>query len=143
MATITKRAKLDPKVLNPSVLEEGEPPQPKRQKISAYERQCRMKELNEEISGLNRHIRIKEQRLEQANASRNFKVCDEVAGEISELKSQWWELNTGLVRLQQKSKKAVQYQNRKKNAALRREDDDNIIHSGDPNFSPSLPTPHM
>ena len=75
------------KILEPSSCEESEP-QPKRQKVNAYERQRRIKEVNEEISGLNRHIQIKEQRLEQANASRNFKMCDELAGEISELKSQ-------------------------------------------------------
>ena len=82
-----KKGQTRSKILNPSSHEEGEPPQPKRQKINAQERQCQIKELNEEISGLNRHIRIKEQRLEQATSSRNFKVRDEVASEISELKS--------------------------------------------------------
>ena len=138
-----KKGQTRSKVLNPSSLEEGEPPQPKRQKISTYERQRRIKELSEEISGLNRHIRIKEQRLEQANASRNFKVCDEVASEIAVLKSQQRELNTELAGLQQKSKKAAQYQTRKKNVALQQENGDNTTQSGDPNLLPSLPTIRM
>ena len=131
------------KVLNPSTLED-EPPPPKRKKINAYECQRRIKELDDdELSGLNRHIRIKEQRLEQATASRNFKVCDELASEISELKSQWWELSTELAGFQLKSKKAVQYQNIKKNAAQQHDehsDSDNTTQPDDSNLSPSLPT---
>lgn len=83
-----KKGQTRSKVLNPSSLEEGEPPQPKHQKINTYEHQCQIKELSEKISGLNRHIRIKEQRLEQANASHTIKVCDEVASEIAVLKFQ-------------------------------------------------------
>ena len=67
-----KKGQTRSKVLNPTTLE-GEPPQPQHQKINAYERQRRIKEVNNELSG---HIRIKEQRLEHATASRNFKVCD-------------------------------------------------------------------
>ena len=51
-----KKGQTRSKILNLSSHEEGEPPQPKRQKINAQERQCRIKELNEEIPGLNRHI---------------------------------------------------------------------------------------
>ena len=136
-----KKGQTRSKALNPSLLEEGDQqqPQPKRQKINAYERQRRIKELNDEISGLNRHIQIKEQRLEQATASRNFKACDEVASEISELKSQRRELNTELAGLQQKSKKASQYQCKKKNATA----GDSTTQSGEPNLSPGLPTPRM
>ena len=135
-----KKSQTRSKVLNPSTLED-EPPQPKHKKINAYERQRRIKELNDELSGLNRHVRIKEQRLEQATASRNFKVCDELASEISELKSQWQELSTKLAGFQLKSK-AAQYQSRK-NAAQQHDehsDSDDTTQSDDPNLSPSLPT---
>ena len=139
-----KKGQTRSKVLNPSSLEVDKPPQPKRQKIEALERQRRIEELKEQISDLNRRIQIKEQRLEQATASRNFKMCDEVATEISELKSQRQELNTELAGLQQKSRKAAEYRNRKKSAALEYEcSDDNTTQSGEPNLSHSLPTPRM
>ena len=54
-----KKGQTRSKVLNPSTLED-EPPQPKRKKINTYERQRRIKELNDELSGVNRHIRIKD-----------------------------------------------------------------------------------
>ena len=63
-------------------------------------------------------------------------MCDELAGEISELKSQRRLLNTELAKLQQKAKKAAQYRNRKSNAAL---DDKSDDESGDPNLSLGLP----
>lgn len=134
-----KKGQTRSKVLNPTT-PEGEPPQPKRQKINACERQRRIKELNDEISGLNRHIRIKEQRLEQATASRNFKVCDELASEISELKSKRRELNTELAGFQRKSKKAAQYIRRKKNADKQHDEHSDSDGSEDPNLSLSLPT---
>ena len=133
-----KKGQTRSKVLDPTSYEVGEQPEPKRQKINAYERQCRINELMEE---LNRRIKIKEQRLEQATASRNFKMCDEVATEISELTSRRRELNTKLARLQQKSKKAAEYQHRK-NASLE-VCSDNTGPAGEPNLSHSLPTPHM
>lgn len=84
-------------------------PQPKRQKINAYERQRRINELNEEISGLNCHIKIKEQRIDQANASRNYRMCDELAGEVTDLKSRRRQLSSELADLQRRYTKAVQY----------------------------------
>ena len=134
-----KKGQTRSKILNPSSLEDGEPPQQKRQKINTQERQHRIKELNEEISGIKRHIEIKEQRLDQASSSRNFKVCDEVASEISELKVRRRELDAELAGLQLKSKKAAQYQKRKKNSA-QQESDGDTAQSEDPNLSPGLPT---
>ena len=86
------------------------------------------------MSGLNRHIQIKEQRLEQASSSCNFKMCDELASEISELKSQCRLLNA---ELEQKAKKAAQYRNRKSNATQDDKSDDED-ESGDPNLSLGL-----
>ena len=136
-----KKGQTRSKILDPTSCEVGEQPEPTRQKINAHERQRRINELMEEISELNRCIKIKEQRLEQVTASRNFKMCDEVATEISELTSRQRELNTELARLQQKSKKAAEYQHRK-NASLE-VCSDNAGPAGEPNLSHSLPTPHM
>ena len=136
-----KKGKTRSKKLEPGLSEEVEP-QPKRRKINAYERQRRIHELNEEISGLNRHIKIKEQRIDQANSSRNYRMCDELAGEVTELKTRRRELSAELGDLQHRSKKATQYQRRKS----RQEDEDkedgdsDQVDEDDQHFSQGLPT---
>lgn len=138
-----KKGRTRSKKLEPSLCEEGEP-QPKRQKITACERQRRIKELTEEISGLNCHVEIKEQRIDQANNSRNYRMCDELAGEVSDLKSKRHQLNAELADLQHRTKKATQCQKRKS----RQEDvdeqgdssDQETLNTGEENFSLGLPT---
>ena len=63
-------------------------------------------------------------------------MCDEVASEISELKSKRRGLETELAGLQLKCKKAAQYQSRKKNATRQCDDGDNTTQSRseDPNL---------
>lgn len=124
------------KKFEPSFSEESES-RPKRKKIGTDERQRRMKEVNEEISGLNRHIEIKEQRIEQAKASRNFRMCDDLQGEISELKSQRRTLSAELGDLQHRAKKANEHKKRKKAT----EEDDKEESDADQSFHQCLPTP--
>ena len=123
MVTVT-RVKVDPRSL---IRVHVRKMNHQRQKINAQGHQSRIKELHAEISGLNRHIWIKEQR--QATWSHNFEVCDEVASEISERKSQRRELETELAGLQLKCKKAAQYQSRKKNATRQCDDGDDTTQS--------------
>ena len=126
-----KKGQTRSKVLNHSQAEGDDLPQSKRQKINAYERQRRIEECREEISDFKRRIQIKERRLQQATSSHNFKMCDDLATEISELKSQQRVVNIELAGLQQKAKKAVEYQNRKKNTRQQPEPSDNTSYSGD------------
>lgn len=92
---------------------EGDEPAVKRVKVNAEERQRRIAELTEEISELNRRMTFKERRIEEATLSRNFRACDDLASEVSELKSRRKELNAELAKFQQKAKKATYYTKRK------------------------------
>ena len=55
--------------------------------------QRRIVELTEEISELSRRITFKDRRIEEASLSRNYRVCDELSAEVSELKARRKELN--------------------------------------------------
>ena len=92
---------------------EGGEPAVKRVKVNAEERQRRIAELMDEISELSRKITFKERRIEEATLSRNYRVCDDLAAEVSELKAQRKELNSELAKFQKKAKKAKYYKERK------------------------------
>ena len=92
---------------------EGDEPAVKRVKINAEERQRQISELTEEISELSRRITFKERRIEDATLSRNYRACDDLAAEVSELKARRKELNAELAKFQQKAKKAKNYIKRK------------------------------
>ena len=47
--------------------------------------------------------------MEQAQSVQNFKLCDQIADEISSLKAKWRELESTLRNLQRKQKKSNQY----------------------------------
>ena len=81
--------------------------------LSLTERQRRIAELMDEISELSRRITFKERRIEEATLSRNYRVCDDLAAEVSELKAQRKELNSELAKFQKKAKKAKYYKERK------------------------------
>ena len=85
----------------------------KRAKVNAEERQRQIVELTEEISELSRRITFKDRRIEEASLSRNYRVCDELSAEVSELKARRKKLNAELAKFQQKDKKAKYYVKRK------------------------------
>ena len=93
---------------------EGDEPAVKRVKINAAERQRRIAELSEEISELSKRIAFKDRRIEEATMNRNFRVCDDLASEVSELKAHRRELNAELAGFQQKAKKATYYSKSRK-----------------------------
>ena len=70
--------------------------------------------MSEEISELNKRIVFKERRIEEATINRNFRVCDDLASEVSELKAHRRQLNAELATFQKKSKKAAYYSESKK-----------------------------
>ena len=61
---------------------------PKWPKSDSEFRVQRMKELEQDLEGLNKRITIKETRCEAGAASKNFKLCDQLADEIASLKQQ-------------------------------------------------------
>jgi hypothetical protein len=85
------------------------PDSTKRTKIDTQEREARIGDILEQISDIDKRITFKQRRIETATATRNFKTCDELSEEISELKSQRRELNCELVPLQKKAKKSSWY----------------------------------
>ena len=78
------------------------------------QRHRRIGELSEEISELNKRITFKERRIEEATINRNFRVCDDLASEVSELKAHRRQLSAELATFQKKSKKAAYYSESKK-----------------------------
>ena len=69
-------------------------------KIDGQERQSRINDIVEEIADIDWKITYKQRRIDTTAATKNFKTCDELSQEISELKSQKCELNYELVPLQ-------------------------------------------
>ena len=85
------------------------PDSTKRTKIDTQEREARISDILEQISDIDKRIAFKQRRIETATVTRNFKTCDELSEEISELKSQRRELNCELGPLQKKAKKSSWY----------------------------------
>ena len=63
----------------------------------------RISDIQEQIADIDKRISHKQRRIETAAATRNYKTCDELSEEISELKTQRHELNYDLGPLQKKS----------------------------------------
>ena len=60
----------------------------------------RISDIQEQIADIDKRIAYKQCRIETATVTRNFKTCDELSEEISELKTQRYELNYELGPLQ-------------------------------------------
>ena len=61
-------------------------PQPKRIKLTQQVRETRMRNLEEDINDLKDRISFKEKRISAAEAVRDYKRCDEITEELSQLK---------------------------------------------------------
>ena len=83
---------------------------PKRKNLNKEFREDRIHNIKEEIHDLNSRICFKEKRVLAAANMKNYKICDEVSGEISELKTKRRELETELKELQRKDNRAQKYQ---------------------------------
>ena len=83
---------------------------PKRQNLNKTIRESRIQDIKEEIDDLNHRISFKEKRVTAAENMKNYKTCDEITGEISELKTKRRELDLELKDLQKKEKRAKKYQ---------------------------------
>ena len=83
---------------------------PKRQNLNKDIRESRINDVKEEIEDINRRISFKEKRVSAAENMKNYKTCDEITGEISELKTKRHELESELKELQKKDKRARKYE---------------------------------
>ena len=90
--------------------------QPSHEKIDKQEREHRIQSITEQIGDIKKHIELKQKRVEQAQTVQNFKLCDQLADEVSSLKAKRRELESALRSLQQKQKKSDQYYARKTSA---------------------------
>ena len=82
----------------------------KRTNLNKDIRECRIRNVNEEITDLTKRISFKEKRVTVASNMKQYRTCDELTGEISELKSKRRELEAELKELQKKDKRAKTYQ---------------------------------
>ena len=82
----------------------------KRPKLSKEIREKRIEYIEEELKDLKQRISFKEKRVNAAENMKNYKVCDEITGEISEIKAKYRELEEELKVLVTKEKRAQQYQ---------------------------------
>ena len=78
---------------------------PKRPKLNLDIREGRIKE----ISDISQRIDYKEKRVTAAANVKNFKACDEIVGEITELKSKRRSLQSELKEFKIKEKRAKKY----------------------------------
>lgn len=82
---------------------------PKRQKLDKDMRHQRMDELQEDIQDSTKRISLKEKRVVQAESTRNYKLCDELSEQISELKQYKRQKEKEYALLQKSEKRAVKY----------------------------------
>ena len=106
---IYKKGKSRSKLLNT----DEEFPTPKRKKITQEYRVARIAELQDKIKDLNERIEYKCKRRDAASNVRNYKECDELTEQMSNLKSEKRQLDTELSALTKKQKKSIWYSKRK------------------------------
>ena len=107
-----KKGKSRSRVLNPEGTSDTEGLSdsiPKRRKLSQDARLTRITEIQDKAKDLNDQIGYKQKRREAANNVRNYKECDKLTEEMSELKSQKRKLETELALLTKKQRKSSWY----------------------------------
>lgn len=80
----------------------------KRPKVGAQEREKRMAAVAEDLKDIADRLSFKEKRRLAAEASRNYKLCDELTEDMSSLKTRKRELEAEMACLTKKSKRAIQ-----------------------------------
>jgi len=122
-------------------------PAPKRPKISQQLRDKRKQNINEDLKCINTQIQFKERRIETEVLNKNFKLCDLLAEEVTELKKRRQMLNSELDLLIRKENKSMWYYKRKRNPPKAcSSDDSDMPFSGSESHgeslrSSSLPSP--
>ena len=83
---------------------------PKRPKLDQEFRTKRIQQIKEEVKTINTQVSFKERRVEAGVQLKNFKLCDQLTDEISELQKQRHALEMELQCLEKKEKKSKWYQ---------------------------------
>ena len=104
-----KKGKSRSRSLNTSVASEP----PKRKNITEKYRLSRIAELQERIKDITDRLGYKEKRRESASIVRNYKECDQITEQMSELKCERKRLDIELASLNKKQKKSKWYFNKK------------------------------
>ena len=99
----------------------------KRVRIDGRERELRMNHLLDQIADIERRITFKQCRIDSAAASKNFKACDELSQELSDLRTQKHDLNCLLAPLQKKSAKSAWYYKSKQKNGDEADVSDNLL----------------
>ena len=86
---------------------------PKRPKLDQEFRARRMQQIQEEVKTINTQLSFKERRVEAGAQLKNFKLCDQLTDEISELQRQRRALEMELQCLEKKEKNSNWYQKQK------------------------------
>jgi len=81
----------------------------KRAKINKELRDQRIRDLTDQINDFKQRISFKEKRIAAAETMKNYKVCDEITGELSDIKGKCRELESELKLLLSKEKRAKKY----------------------------------
>ena len=108
---VYKKGKSHSKLLNTNT--DDEAPAPKRKKISQDYRLERIAELQDKIKDMNERIEFKNKRRDAASNVMNYKECDELTEQMSNLKNEKRLLETELSALTKKQKKSVWYKKKK------------------------------
>ena len=85
----------------------------KRPKISQEFRETRRQNITEDLKCTNTQIQFKERRTETEATSKNFRICDVLSEEVTELKKKGQLLESELTLLIKKEKKSKLYYRRK------------------------------
>ena len=89
---------------------------PKRTKTDRMFRVQRIAQIKEEVKTLNSQIEFKQRRVEMGVQAKNFKLCDQVTDEVSELQKARRVLEIELQCLEKKDRKSQKYYRRKSSA---------------------------
>ena len=96
---------------------DSSPPTPKRKKISAEFRSKRIAALEDEIKNFEEQVKFKTKRREQAEATKSYRVCEDITEEIRCMRRMITSKNEELSELKKKDKKSLWYQRRKQRTA--------------------------
>ena len=109
-----KKGRSRSRSLNPQADVSSDPP--KKKKMSEHYRVTRIAELQERIKDITDQIGYKEKRRESASLVHNYKECDQITEQMSELKCERRKLEIELAGLTKKQKKSKWYHTTKKSS---------------------------
>lgn len=101
----------------------NDPPKAKQPKTTDNVRKQHIEDLEEDIKDLTDRLSFKQKRQNQAEMSRNYKVCDQLMEEISDLKKKKREKEIELKLWKRKVQQSLWYRRKGKSTSSETEDD--------------------